>query len=327
MATNLVDLRERLAQTARSLADRDPIDEAVAILSETADHERLTAAVVNAGPTLHDAIAAEAAGWLLPIMDDELVPFEAGYVPLETQSMYLATDDVPMLIATIPALEPPDRGDQFDLDDFVASRVRGYSYSFESEDGWVHFFRRLTRSNFHLERHKGVLARFVDNQYELVSERGIRLDTDFDAAVVGDIVVVRRRQSFERLFGFAQLTMEHAAESARAVVAHLTINGADDFVKVVSEDMRMHSKLMSARDKMRDEEYKAKVTDESIADLVDKRTDVDLDVLRVDGSIELVFDSAAQRRWTLLKILDDDYLISELTDSRYQAPSKQSGSD
>ena len=326
MAPNTEQLRDQLRSTASSLADGDRNDEAVAILSETADHEALAPSVVNAADSLHDAIARAAAEWLNAAADDELIPFEAGYNPLDTQVLRLTAAEVPVLANTRSALEPPDRGVQFDINQVTLSRLRGYSYSVQVlGPGWIHFFRRLTRSNLQLQRGKGLAARLVNDRYELVPERGLRLDTDFDAVAIGDDLLVRNRPNFERLFDFAQMTIAHAEESAAAVVEHLSVKGVEEFVRVVSIDTRMHAKLRSASEKMSDPAFKAKVTDETIAALVDKRNDVDLEVIVVDGTIELVFDPSAQRRWTLLKILDDDYLISELTDSRYQAPSKHSG--
>lgn len=326
MSASTEQLREQLRSIASSLAQGSRNDEAVAILSETADHEALAPSVVNAADSLHDAIAQAAAEWLDAVADDEWIPFETGYKPLDTQVLRLTVAEVPVLASTRPALEPPDRGVQFDINQATLSRLRGYSYSAEVHPSdWIHFFRRLTRSNFQLQRGRELAARLVNNRYELVPERGLRLDTDFDAVAIGADLLVRHRRNFERLLDFAQMTVAHAQESAAAVVEHLSVKGAEEFVRVVSTDGRMYSKLQSAYEKMADPAYKAKITDETIAALIHKRTDVDLEVIVTDGSIELVFDPSAQRRWTLLKILDDDYLISELTDSRYQAPSKHSG--
>lgn len=326
MAANIEQLRDQLRSSASSLAKGDRKDDAVAILTETADHEALAPFVVNAADSLQDAIASAAAEWLDAAAADEWIPFETSYEPLDVQVLRLTAAEVTVLANTRPALEPPDRGVQFNINQVTLTRLRGYSYSAKVDGvGWVHVFRRLTRSNLELQRGKGIAARLVNNRYELVPERGLRLDTDFDAVAIGDDLLVRNRPNFERLFDFAQMTIAHAEESAAAVVEHLSVKGAEEFVRVVSTDRRMHSKLRSAFEKLTDPAYKAKITDQTIAALVDKRTDVDLDIIVIDGTIELVFDPSAQRRWTLLKILDDDYLISELTDSRYQAPSKHSG--
>jgi hypothetical protein len=327
MATDLDDLRAKLRAAADVLTNRTILDEAAAVLSETASHDALMPAVINATSSLHEALSTQAAAWLRGVDDDELVPFEGGYEPIATQALHIGVDQVAVLQATRTHLEPPDPAMQFSMDDVVLSRLRGYSYSAQITDGtWIHFFRRLTRSSLQLERERGIVARFVDNQFDLVPERGLRLDTDFDAAVVGDDVVLRHRSNFERLFDFAQLTEAHAAASAAAVVDGLAIKGIDDFIRIVSADQRMHAKLSSALFKMQDADYKAKVTTESIATLVGIRSDVDLEIEGTDGDLQLVFDGSAQRRWTLLKILDDDYVISELTESRYQAPSKHRGS-
>jgi hypothetical protein len=40
------------------------------------------------------------------------------------------------------------------------------------------------------------------------------------------------------------------------------------------------------------------------------------------GQEELVFHADVQRRWRILKLLDDDYLYSKLTEISYEANSK-----
>lgn len=327
MANDIEALRTRMRSAAEAIANRSQEDEAVAILSETVHHESLSPSVLNGSSSLHDAIAEAAASWLTTVAGDELVPYEPGFNEFETQILTLTITEVPVLANTRPLLEPPDRADQFDINKVTLSRLRGYSYSAQlSHLGWIHFFRRLTRSNVQLKRQKSLLAWLVENEYELVGERGLRLETDFDAVVIGDEILVRSRVPFERLFDFAQMTIDHARDAAAAVVRHLSIRGADEFIQIVSRDRRMHSKLQSALEKLKDPEYLAKVTNERIAALVEDRNDIELELAATkDRSVELVFDSSPQRRWTLLKILDDDYLISELTESRYQAPSKHSG--
>ena len=41
-----------------------------------------------------------------------------------------------------------------------------------------------------------------------------------------------------------------------------------------------------------------------------------------EGQEKLVFENDPQRRWLILKLLDDDYLYSEMTDARYAANSR-----
>lgn len=319
-------LRKRLRTAVKHLTGGEYEDQAATILYETANYERLRPTVINADDSLHTALGAAAASWLQTVVEDELVQFEQGFQPLENQVTALSVTDVPVLSGTLSLLEPPDTALQFDINDPTVSRLRGFSYSLRLDEfGWIHFFRRLTRSNMELQPRRGLYAVLVKNHYQLSPERGLRLDTNFDAVALGDDLLVRSHQRFERLFDFTQLTVPHAEATAKALVADLTIRGADEFIRVVSTDRRMHSKLQSASEKMSCPDYRAKVTNATIAALVNTRGDIDLEIVKRGSSIEIVFDGSAQRRWTLLKILDDDYLISELTKSRYQAPSKHTG--
>jgi hypothetical protein len=44
--------------------------------------------------------------------------------------------------------------------------------------------------------------------------------------------------------------------------------------------------------------------------------------VKEDGRDHLKFDPDPSRRWILLKLLDDDYLNSNMTDNKYEANSK-----
>ena len=51
--------------------------------------------------------------------------------------------------------------------------------------------------------------------------------------------------------------------------------------------------------------------------------ELDIDTADVNGTESLVFDSHPQRRWEILKLLDDDFLSSTMTELKYEVNSKQ----
>jgi hypothetical protein len=63
------------------------------------------------------------------------------------------------------------------------------------------------------------------------------------------------------------------------------------------------------------------MTAERIIDFAEERG-IPIDTEEVEGERELVFRRDPQRRWRILKVLDDDYRHSSLTDTDYEANSK-----
>jgi hypothetical protein len=53
-----------------------------------------------------------------------------------------------------------------------------------------------------------------------------------------------------------------------------------------------------------------------------KEFTIDLEVIEEDGETRLVFRTDAAHRWLILKLLDDDFLRSAMTDHLYEANSK-----
>lgn len=49
---------------------------------------------------------------------------------------------------------------------------------------------------------------------------------------------------------------------------------------------------------------------------------LEIEIVKQNGADHLTFDPDPSRRWILLKLLDDDYLNSDMTDNKYDANSK-----
>jgi hypothetical protein len=115
----------------------------------------------------------------------------------------------------------------------------------------------------------------------------------------------------------------NAAETFDSALRPLGINNAEQFEQACLSDRRMMAKLLSIREKMAAPEYADKMRKDKLIAFVKANPYVNVDITTVDGQESIAYDSDPQKRWAILKLVDDSYLTSTLTDYNYEANSKQ----
>ncbi|QNK80736.1 hypothetical protein [Nakamurella sp. PAMC28650] len=84
----------------------------------------------------------------------------------------------------------------------------------------------------------------------------------------------------------------------------------------------MMRKLSSIGHKMAQPGYPAALDMPSVLSFLARNPHIDVPVDTSGVTPALVFSAQAQHRWALLKLLDDDFLRSDLTNINYEANSK-----
>ena len=85
----------------------------------------------------------------------------------------------------------------------------------------------------------------------------------------------------------------------------------------------MMAKMASVRRSIEsDPDYARAMTMDRLIAYIEQHPHVDIDVVGSGSSRELVFDPRPARRFQILKLLDDDFLHSVLTERDYEAGSK-----
>jgi hypothetical protein len=79
---------------------------------------------------------------------------------------------------------------------------------------------------------------------------------------------------------------------------------------------------MSIKERFEDPSYAAAMTIDNIVAFAKKNPTLDIDFEGQSGKEELVFHPDPQRSWKILQLLDDDFLVSDLTKFRYESNSK-----
>lgn len=115
----------------------------------------------------------------------------------------------------------------------------------------------------------------------------------------------------------------NAAETFDSALRPLGIDNAEQFEHACLSDRRMMVKLLSIREKMASPAYADKMVKGKLIAFVKANPHVNVDITTVDGHETIAYNSDPQKRWSILKLLDDSYLTSNLTDYNYEANSKQ----
>jgi Domain of unknown function (DUF4868) len=143
------------------------------------------------------------------------------------------------------------------------------------------------------------------------------------AVIVGDVVLFSDRPVFQRLFGYLEEMQQRATETFLAVTAGLQIEGIEAMGDVVTRSPAMLGKMASIQRRLDTyPQYKAAYTMPKLVDFVNRHPQCQVEISGSGEDARLVFNNDAQHRFKILKLLDDDYLRSELTQLDYDANSK-----
>ncbi len=146
---------------------------------------------------------------------------------------------------------------------------------------------------------------------------------DVSAVVVGEIALFRDRPSFQRLFGYLDELRQQAAATFEDVTADLEIAGSEQMALAVTGSPAMLGKMASIRRKLdKYPQYREALTMPKLVAFVLARPECGVEIEGEGDAAKLVFRNDPQYRFKILKLLDDDYLHSELTALEYEANSK-----
>lgn len=261
----------------------------------------------------------EAVGKALPERDDlELVPYEPGYAPYAHELLYFDLDDDPDLSEIVAGVAQLAGAEEFSEAEGVIRHLRFYATVFATgAQPDAIFFRNyspkreLTRSTlFALVKRKG--------QYDTVEEKVFLFDDQVDCFVWEGRMYIRSVYQFQRIFRFFDRLRESVGEVIDSVAERVPISNLDEFRQAVTGQVQMMAKLAAISGKG----YLDALTMDAVRRTIDE-AGLDVDLVEEDGIEKLVFDPSLKRRWLILKVLDDDYLRSIMTNAVYEANSKR----
>ncbi len=196
-----------------------------------------------------------------------------------------------------------------DFDD----RLAFYGFVFIVQGAWVALVRQAYQ--VHVSGIHKLIAVFRQQRLTRPSEdqRVLRFDDRFDLLLNQTNVYLLREEAFDNLFvDRSQWQAKVPGHVDLLIEQGLAIINAAEFVTACQSDLNMMRKLQ----RICESGYLEQITAEKLGRLV---TEYKLSQTVLVGG-KLNFDP--KYRWQILKMLDDDYLSSRLTDRRYEVNSK-----
>ncbi len=272
----------------------------------------------RAMPALSEVIHGAAQGFA----DSELIPYEPATTPVDGQLMWIDASAVPFLTAiagqsTDMASMPLFEGSEEKLGD-----VRLAALSADANGTSAVFVQSLRASQIVAQSRKiGVI--FHRGTIDVPDGDILLFNKDVLVAVVDGVAFFRDRRSFQLLFGVLEELQERAAETFDLATTGLRIEGIDEMRSVATSYPAMLDKMASIQRKLDAyPQYRAAFTMPNIVKFAEEHPECGVEVAGSGDSAQLIFRSDPQHRFKIFKLLDDDYLRSELTALEYEANSK-----
>ncbi|HEV3310198.1 MAG TPA: Kiwa anti-phage protein KwaB-like domain-containing protein, partial [Chloroflexota bacterium] len=238
---------------------------------------------------------------------------------------YLDPSNIPAIAQMRPHLENPLANPVLNPRQLGKKKVRLYVVSVkENASSWIHLLNE-TNARFRLEQHGILAAIFSDGVYSALEEEALLFTRDFDAVFDAKIILVIEQKPLQRALGILAAVQKQSKAILKAVTKSLAIQNYADFEAAVSSQLNMVPRLASIRERFKsDATYAAAMTMDNIVAFVRSNPQVDISIVSASGKPQIVFEPQPQKRWKILQLLDDDYLVSELTKQRYEVSSKSS---
>lgn len=246
------------------------------------------------------------------LLERTLVNFTVGYQPSSYEAMEFEgpTEGVGGLY---DELANPVGIDGFDPDERAIGKISFYSVGFHAEQQAAILLRRAKPVRPLQPNRFAVL--FRENRITRVGDPILTFDTDFDILLYEAWGVTTSAADLQALFRDLAALREAIDGDVESIHGRFPLANLDEFLEACRSDPRMMTKLHTVASKP----YLDEVAIDDIRDVID-RYQLPQDLLDPEG--RFVYDSRPERRWLILKILDDDYLESRVTERLYEVNSK-----
>ena len=212
-------------------------------------------------------------------------------------------------------------GDPVSLDlfreaaDFIAG-LRFYVISAWRTGGApIHFYRAYGQKKV-LGRSRTLAVWLQDGAYDRVSTPVFVFDSAIDCLSVGDWMFVLKKDSFHEMFRSSLALRQSAAQMLETLRGRIAIANFERFARDCEGHLQKLAKIRSILSKP----YLQSVTMERLRQVI-AAYHLPLQIVQEGGCEQLLYDP--RQKWVILKLLDDDYLWSVLTEQRYEVSGKR----
>jgi Kiwa KwaB-like protein len=213
--------------------------------------------------------------------------------------------------ASLSILSPFQPGDES-----YKRRLRFWVARREAQGERAFFFRAFSASA-ELKRKRGAAFVSHDGAFRRIEQHIFLFDENVDCVVFGGYLFVLRKADYRRIFDQLEQLRQAARAAAARLHARVPIANFEEFADACAKQPAMADKLIALEGR----DYFARLSFEMLSPVIDE-FQLGIEVEDREGVSHLVFESDPAHRWRILRLVDDDYLRSSMTDHRYEVNSK-----
>jgi len=243
--------------------------------------------------------------------------YEPGYKPDADEIIYIDLSQNAVIAELIRQVSQVQQAELFHEDDEIIDSLRFYAVVVSPSARRRAVFFRTYSPKKELSRRPGFAALFSHGSYDKVDSKIFLFDDNVDCFAWDGYLFIYNIGAFQRIFGYFQELRAKANSTIDAVLARIPISNADTFRTTCTGQLQMLSKLAQIARKP----YLGRVTMQDIRRTIDE-FHLQVQIVEEHGQEKLLFEGDPTKRWLILKLLDDDYLGSTMTQEKYEVNSK-----
>jgi hypothetical protein len=180
----------------------------------------------------------------------------------------------------------------------------------------AYFFRAFSSAS-ELQRKRGAAMVLRDGSFTKVDEQIFLFDDSIDCFVFEGLLFVIRKNDYRRIFDQLEAVRQRARLAAAALHAKVPIANFDEFEKACMTQAGLADKLIAVQGR----DYFDQLSYTMLKPVIDEFK-LNIPIETSNGSPRLVFLTGPEHRWRILRLVDDDFLKSSMTELRYEVNSK-----
>ena len=207
--------------------------------------------------------------------------------------------------------------DVFEEDKQFISTLRFYVLVVQTLDGDpVYCFRFHTLKKTLAQSRFLAICKQQGSYYHRVEEPIFLFDQEIDCLCRSGVMFIFNKSNFQQIFHFLDELQNVAKETLAHVKLHVPIKNFDDLLRACQGNLHMLRKLKN----IAAQPYLDKITMGHVK-IVIAAHGLPIQIEEVEGQEMIVYEE--EKPWVILKLLDDDYLRSLLTEQSYEVDGKR----
>lgn len=208
----------------------------------------------------------------------------------------------------------------FDNDEKFVAGMRFYVLMLQVPDSDpIYLFRVHTRQSI---LGRSTLLTLFNNKgaFDRIQESVMGFDQQFDCLCRSNILYIFDKRNFQHIFRYFDTIRHEARQTLTTINTNVPIQNLDEMIHACEGNVAMLQKLKRVSTK----KYLQNIHMKDIKRVIEVHK-LPVQIVEDNGQEKLLFDpkAKAKERYLLLRILNDDYLKSVMTDTNYEVTDKR----